>query len=99
MISLSPVSTLTSTLRRRSCFRACSGLLGRVEESQETEQNEIGLILDCVGWLIRRSRHLLVGQGDHPEALSVQIVGDLATFGVVLGQGLDDLSLDFHLGA
>ncbi len=79
--------------------RLRSGVLGRVEEGQEAQQDQVGLILDRIGRLIRRPRHLLVGQSDHAEALTVQVVRYLPTFGVVLGQYLDDLSLDFHLGA
>src|SRR5450759_2719119 len=76
--------------------RLRSGVLWRIEESQETQQDQVRLILDRVHQLIRGARHLLVSQGNHPEALTVQIVRQLPAFGIVLGQNLDDLPFDFH---
>ena len=61
------------------------GLLGWVEEGQETQQDQVGLVLDRVNRLIGSARHFLVGQGDHPEALTVQFVHQLPAVGVVLG--------------
>jgi len=44
--------------------RLGGGVLGRVEEGQKTQQDQIRFILDRVHRLIRAARHLLVGQGD-----------------------------------
>ena len=76
------------------CLR--SGVLGRVEERQETQQDQVRLILNRVGGLVRRPRHLLISQGDHPEPLTIQVICQLSASDVVLGQDLDDLSLDFY---
>src|ERR1019366_6161087 len=77
----------------------CGGVFGRVEEGQETQQDQVRLILDRIHRLIGTARHLLVSYGDHAKALAVQSVRQLPAFGVVLGQNLDDLAFDFHPGA
>ena len=100
MISLSPVRILTSTFRPLQPLQGFRRrVLGRVEEGQEAQQDQVRLILDRVDGFVRRARHLLVGQGNHPEALAIQVVRQLPAFGVVLGQDLDHLALDFHPGA
>ena len=75
------------------------GLLGRVEEGEKTQQDQIGLILDRVNRLIGGAGHLLVGQGDHPEALTVQLVHHLPAVGVVFGLNIENLPVEFHPGA
>src|ERR1035437_4267285 len=49
------------------------GVLGRVEEGQETQQDQVRLILDRIHRFIGTAWHLLVSQGDYPKALAVQI--------------------------
>ena len=76
-----------------------SSLFWRVEEGQKTEQDQVRLILDRVDGFIRGIRHLLIGQGDHPKALTVQVVRYLPAFGIVFGLNRDHLLLQFHPGA
>ena len=54
------------------------GLLGRVEESQITQQHHVPLILYAKG--IHRGGVALLGNGQHPEALVVQFIHGMQNF-------------------
>ena len=60
------------------CHGRRGGVLGRVEEGEETQQDQVRLVLHRVYGSSASPRHFLIGHGDDPQPVLVQVMCQLA---------------------
>ena len=72
-------------------------VLGGIEKGHQADQGQGPLIGNPIGGLL--GRYLLVGHGDHPQAVIIEIVVELVQLVAQLGIEGHGLAVDAHLVA